>query len=112
MSLVRRRRRLPPAPDPPDALRLPLALALAALGARRVPRGLRAPGAVELPGSRPRRARAERRTLMLGLVALGTTGAVLGGELARVWRRGSAAPPRETDHVMGGGEEGGRPAGG
>src|SRR5256885_16072244 len=79
---------------------LPIALlAAAAVGAKRTPRGLRPPGAVELPGARRRRARAERRTLMLGLAALGTTGAVLGGELTRVWRRGSAPLPSETDRV-------------
>jgi hypothetical protein len=108
LSLARRKRRQPPEPELPEALRLPLALALAALGARRVPRGLRPPGAVELPGSRKRRARAERRTLMLGLAALGTTGAVLGGELARVWRRGSAPLPSETDHVIEAAEEAAR----
>jgi hypothetical protein len=108
LSLTRRKRRRPPEPELPEALRLPLALALAALGARRVPRGLRAPGAVELPGSRKRRARAERRTLMLGFAALGTTGAVLGGELARVWRRGSAPLPSETDHVIEAAEEAAR----
>src|SRR5256885_14382968 len=80
---------------------LPIALlAAAAVGAKRTPRGLRPPGAIELPGGRRRRARAERRTLMLGLAALATTGAVLGGELARVWRRGSAPPPPGTHHAI------------
>jgi len=107
LILTRRRRRR--VPEPPDSLRLPLALALAAaVGAQHVPRGLRPPGAVELPGSRRRRARAERRTLLLGLLALGTTGAVLGGELARVWRRGSAPLPSETDHVIEAAEEAAR----
>jgi hypothetical protein len=109
MAVMRRRRRRA-VPEPPEALRLPLALALAAVGAQRVPRGLRPPGAVELPGSRKRRARAERRTLMLGLAALGTTGAVLGGELARVWRRGSAPLPSQTDHVIIAAEEAARQA--
>ena len=104
LSLARRRR-----PEPPDALRLPVALALAAaVGARSVPRGLRPPGAIELPGSRRRRAQAERRTLLLGFAALATTGAVLGGELARVWRRGSAPLPSETDHVIVAAEEAAR----
>jgi hypothetical protein len=80
--------------------RLPVAILLAAVvGAQRVPRGLRPPGAVELPAARRRRARAERRTFALGFLALGLGGAVLGGELARVWRRGSAPLPSETDHV-------------
>ena len=108
LSLIRRRRTPVPEPELPDAIRLPLAIALAAIGARKVPRGLRAPGAVELPGSRRRRARAERRTLVLGLAALGTTGAVLGGEMARVWRRGSAPLPSETDHVIEAAEEAAR----
>src|SRR4051812_7802940 len=88
---------------------LPIALAAAALvGARRVPRGLRPPGAIELPGGKRRRARAERRTVVLGVAALATTGAVLGGELARVWRRGSAPLPSETDHVIVAAEEAAR----
>jgi hypothetical protein len=105
LTRSRRRRR----PEPPDAVRLPVAIALAAaVGARSVPRGLRPPGAIELPGSRRRRARAERRTLLLGFAALGTTGAVLGGELARVWRRGSAPLPSQTDHVIVAAEEAAR----
>ena len=52
-----------------------------------------------------RRARAGRLTLGIGVVALSTTGAVAGGELARVWRRGSAPLPAETDDVMGAVEE-------
>jgi hypothetical protein len=88
---------------------LPIALLVAAaVGAKRTPRGLRPPGAVELPGGRRRRARAERRTVMLGVAALATTGAVLGGELARVWRRGSAPLPSETDHVIEAAEEAAR----
>jgi len=74
-------------------------------GARRVPAGLRAPGAVEPRSARRRRARAERRTAALGAVALATTAAVLGGELARVWRRGSAPLPTETEDVLGAAEE-------
>src|SRR4051812_50228171 len=76
---------------------LPIALAAAALvGARRVPRGLRPPGAIELPGGKRRRARAERRTVVLGVAALATTGIVLSGEVARVWRRGSTPAPAEA----------------
>jgi hypothetical protein len=37
----------------------------------------------------------------MGVLALGTTGAVAALELARVWRRGSAPLPTETDHVLG-----------
>ncbi len=55
-----------------------------------------------------RRARAERRglridrrTWALGAVALGTTGAVAAFELGRVWRRGSAPHPTETNDVIG-----------
>jgi hypothetical protein len=89
--------------------RVPVALLSAAVvGTRRVPPGLRPPGAVELPGARRRRAQAERRTLVLGLAALVTTGAVLGGELARVWRRGSAPLPSETDRVIVAAEEAAR----
>ena len=89
--------------------RVPAALLLAAVvGVKRVPPGLRPPGAVELPGSRRRRARAERRTIVLGFAALVTTGAVLGGELTRVWRRGSAPLPSETDRVMVAAEEAAR----
>ena len=65
----------------------------------------RRPGAVERPWARRRRERAERRTWTLGVVALGMTAAVLGGEVARVWRRGSAPLPTETTHVLGAGAE-------
>ena len=43
---------------------------------------------------------ADRLTLGLGLVAAGTTAAVVAGEVARVWRRGSAPLPQETDNVL------------
>ncbi|MGI9099136.1 MAG: hypothetical protein ACR2H2_11735 [Solirubrobacteraceae bacterium] len=49
-------------------------------------RGLRLPGAVELPWARRRRLRAERGTVALGIAAFGMTAAVLGGEIARVLR--------------------------
>jgi hypothetical protein len=65
-------------------------------------------GAVELPTARRRRERAERRTLALGVLALATTGAVGAMELGRVWRRGSAPLPKETDHVIHAAEEAAR----
>ena len=43
---------------------------------------------------------ANRLTVALGLVAAGTTAAVIGGEIARVWRKGSAPLPQETDNVL------------
>jgi hypothetical protein len=49
-------------------------------------RGLRLPGAIELPWARRRRLRAERGTVALGVAAFGMTGAVLGSEIARVLR--------------------------
>lgn len=57
-------------------------------------------GAVELPGARRRRERAERRTYALGLVALGTTAAVVATEFAHVWKRGSAPAPSEGGQVL------------
>ncbi len=44
--------------------------------------------------------RVDRRTWALGVLALGTTTTVLGGELARVWRRGSAPLPADADDVL------------
>lgn len=41
-----------------------------------------------------------RRTQALGVVALLTTAATAGLEVARVWRRGSAPLPHETDHLL------------
>jgi hypothetical protein len=43
---------------------------------------------------------AERRTVGIGVVAAGTTIAVVAGEIGRVWRRGSAPLPSETDSVL------------
>ena len=60
----------------------------------------RVPGAVELPGARRRREVAERRTRALAVVALATTTAVGAGEVARVWRRGSAPSPIEAESVL------------
>jgi hypothetical protein len=63
--------------------------------------------ALRLPGQRRRRRRwrVERGTVALGVVASGLTLVVLIGELARVWRRGSAPLPSQTDHVFGAGAE-------
>ncbi|MDP9401136.1 MAG: hypothetical protein M3P39_09395, partial [Actinomycetota bacterium] len=44
-------------------------------------------------------------TWALGFVAVGLTAAALGGEVARVWRRGSAPLPTETSDVLGAGAE-------
>ena len=55
----------------------------------------------------PRRSaglRADRLTLALGAVAAATTAAVVVGELGRVWRRGSAPLPAETDDLLGAAE--------
>jgi hypothetical protein len=52
--------------------------------------------------------RRDRVTLGLGVVALATTATVAGGELARVWRRGSAPMPAETDDVFGAAERAAR----
>jgi hypothetical protein len=43
-----------------------------------------------------RRLRAQRGTLALGATAFGLTGAVLGGEVLRIWRRGSTPRPGES----------------
>jgi hypothetical protein len=60
----------------------------------------------------PRRNRARRRldrtTALLGAAALGSVGAGLAGEVARVWRRGRAPLPAETDDVIGAVEEAAR----
>jgi hypothetical protein len=47
-----------------------------------------------------RRTRAEHRAQALAILALGTTTAVVLGEVARVWRRGSAPMPAETDDLV------------
>ena len=43
---------------------------------------------------------ADRRTLALGVVAAAATPAVAAGEVGRVWRRGSAPLPHETEDVL------------
>jgi hypothetical protein len=42
----------------------------------------------------------DRATLALGAVALGTLAAVVVGEVGRVWRRGSAPLPQETESLL------------
>ncbi len=54
--------------------------------------------------SRRTRGRHERLTYGIGLLAVTTTGAIAVGEVARVWRRGSAPLPAETDDVIGAAE--------
>jgi len=46
-----------------------------------------------------------RGTVALGVVAAATTGAVVAVEVARVWHRGSAPLPAETDDLVGAAEE-------
>ena len=48
---------------------------------------------------------ADRTTLLLGAVAAAATGAVAAGEIARVWRRGSAPLPREAPDLLVAAEE-------
>jgi hypothetical protein len=54
---------------------------------------------------RPQRLQPDRRTVALAVVAGGTVLAVVAGELGRVWHRGSAPLPRETDDVLTAAEE-------
>jgi hypothetical protein len=42
----------------------------------------------------------DRRTIGIGVVAAGTVLSLVGAEVGRVWRRGSAPLPAETDHVL------------
>jgi hypothetical protein len=51
------------------------------------------------PPDRPR-LKPGRGTLALGALAVGATVATVGVEWARVWRRGSAPAPSETDHLL------------
>jgi hypothetical protein len=51
-------------------------------------------------GPRRRWGAAERRTVGIALVAGATTAAVFGIELGRVWRRGSAPLPQQTDDLL------------
>jgi hypothetical protein len=52
--------------------------------------------------------RIDRRTWVLGAGALVTTGALVVGEVARVWNKGSAPLPTETTDVLGAVEEAAR----
>ena len=52
--------------------------------------------------------RVDRRTWALGVAAVGTTVALVAGELGRVWARGSAPLPTETTDVLGAAEEAAR----
>jgi hypothetical protein len=52
------------------------------------------------PGRRASRRRADRRTLVLAGVAGVTTVAAVAAEFGRVWRRGDAPLPQETDGVL------------
>ena len=79
-------------PVPRRTAALPPAAAAAVFGVRRA-------------RAERRELRIDRRTWVLGVVALGTTVAVVAGELARVWRRGSAPLPTETTDVLGATEE-------
>jgi hypothetical protein len=63
------------------------------------------PGAVEPPLARRRRLRAERRTRALAVVALAAGGTVAVSEVGRVWRRGSAPLPADTDDLGAAGAE-------
>lgn len=53
-----------------------------------------------LPRRRPQRALSARRTQVIAAVAFLTTGGVAVIEVARVWRRGDAPLPTETDDVV------------
>ncbi|UTI63622.1 hypothetical protein NBH00_20040 [Paraconexibacter antarcticus] len=59
----------------------------------------RLPG-ITLPRRRPQRVLAARRTQVIAAVAFLTTGGVAVIEVARVWRRGDAPLPTETDDVV------------
>jgi hypothetical protein len=50
--------------------------------------------------ARRRGLRADRTTFALGAVATALAGAVVAGEVARVWRRGSAPLPAESDEPL------------
>jgi hypothetical protein len=67
-------------------------------------------GALQIvPGtSRRRRRRLDRITLGFGVAAVASIATVAAGELAHVWRRGSAPLPAETDDVIAAAEEAAR----
>jgi hypothetical protein len=58
-----------------------------------------------LIGRRSRGLTGDRRTLALGVLAAGTVIAVVAGEVGRVWRRGSAPLPQETEDLLSAAEE-------
>jgi hypothetical protein len=60
---------------------------------------------VELIPRRRREAQLERNTILLGVAAYSVTIAALLAEYARVWRKGSAPLPGETDDVIAAGAE-------
>jgi hypothetical protein len=55
---------------------------------------------VDLRLARRRSAGLERKTIALGVVAYSVTGLALLAEFGRIWRRGSAPLPHETDAVF------------
>jgi hypothetical protein len=61
---------------------------------------------IALPSPRRRRpwharlSPSDRRTIGIGVVATATTAGLIAAEVGRVWRRGSAPLPTETDHVF------------
>jgi hypothetical protein len=56
--------------------------------------------ALRLSSAAARRRRAERRTKVMGALALTTTAGAIAAEFGRVWRRGSAPMPQEADRVL------------
>ena len=48
---------------------------------------------------------AERRTIAIGVVAAVATGGAVAAEVGRIWRRGSAPLPGQTDDLIGAAEE-------
>jgi hypothetical protein len=70
--------------------------------------GFSLPLSVRLVRRHRRGLRIDRKTWALGATALGTTGVLLGGELARVWSRGSAPAPTQTTDLLAAAEEAAR----
>jgi hypothetical protein len=66
------------------------------------------PYSLRLVRARRQGLRINRRTWALGGVAVTTTGVLIGGELARVWTKGSAPLPKETTDYLGAAEEAAR----
>jgi hypothetical protein len=78
-------------------------IALPAPPARRLVRALQ-PGRRRVPWHR-RLGPGERRTIGIGVVAGATVAATVVAEVGRVWRRGSAPMPHETDDLIGAAEQ-------